>query len=160
MKPKTYSEKLQHPKWQEKRLLILQRDEFTCRECGDKEKMLHVHHKYYENGKEPWDYEDSSLITLCKDCHENETISMKEAIALFTLSFKKSPFISDDLHMISRAIERMVDLEDYWGFITALCRVFTNKELHDLMIKNDQNYNAYHRSKTPNFEPPNPNLPF
>lgn len=32
---------------------------------------LHVHHQYYIKGKEPWDYDDSALITLCADCHQN-----------------------------------------------------------------------------------------
>ena len=32
---------------------------------------LHVHHQYYIKGKEPWDYDDSALITLCVDCHQN-----------------------------------------------------------------------------------------
>lgn len=31
---------------------------------------LHVHHTYYQDGKEPWQYPDDSLCTLCWDCHE------------------------------------------------------------------------------------------
>lgn len=30
---------------------------------------LNVHHKYYVNGKNPWEYDDDALITLCQDCH-------------------------------------------------------------------------------------------
>lgn len=33
--------------------------------------ILHVHHKYYINRKEPWQYNDNALITLCQDCHQN-----------------------------------------------------------------------------------------
>lgn len=69
----TYKEKLEHPKWQEKRLLILQRDGFKCRICGDTETMLHVHHTVYDFTREPWDAEDVHLVTLCKVCHEMET---------------------------------------------------------------------------------------
>ena len=32
-------------------------------------KALNVHHKYYVNGKNPWEYDDEALITLCQDCH-------------------------------------------------------------------------------------------
>ena len=32
-------------------------------------KALNVHHKYYVNGKKPWEYDDEALITLCQDCH-------------------------------------------------------------------------------------------
>ena len=31
-----YSEQLKSPKWQKKRLEIMQRDKFTCQLCGDK----------------------------------------------------------------------------------------------------------------------------
>jgi hypothetical protein len=33
---------------------------------------LQVHHKYYIQGKHPWEYLDSALITLCPDCHKKE----------------------------------------------------------------------------------------
>lgn len=71
-----YLEKLRHPKWQEKRANILQRDKYKCRACGDDETELHVHHLIY-NSCDPWDIEDRYLITLCKNCHEAEEILRK-----------------------------------------------------------------------------------
>jgi hypothetical protein len=65
----TYSEKLRHPLWQKKRLQILQRDEFACRECGDANTELHIHHLKYKKSRNPWDYENEDLLTLCKNCH-------------------------------------------------------------------------------------------
>lgn len=65
----TYSEKLKSPKWQKKRLQILQRDDFKCQLCKSTENTLHIHHEMYENGREPWDYPDSVLKTLCYKCH-------------------------------------------------------------------------------------------
>lgn len=67
---KTYSEKLKDPRWQRKRLEILQRDNFCCQSCNDAEKTLHVHHVFYQKGRDPWDYSNCDLITLCDDCHE------------------------------------------------------------------------------------------
>lgn len=64
----TYSEKLKNPKWQKKRLEILQRDEFKCTLCKDTETELHVHHEKYT--KNPWDAPNEDLKTLCKDCHK------------------------------------------------------------------------------------------
>ena len=69
----TYSEKLKDPRWQRKRLEIMQRDKFTCQRCYDSETTLHVHHRNYTYGKEPWEYESNELVTLCSECHENET---------------------------------------------------------------------------------------
>ncbi|MEM1337294.1 MAG: HNH endonuclease [Bacteroidota bacterium] len=62
-----YSKKLKDPRWQKKRLKILERDNWTCQHCGDTETELQVHHWKY-NG-EPWEANDSDLATLCKDCH-------------------------------------------------------------------------------------------
>jgi hypothetical protein len=73
----TYSEKLRDPRWQKKRLEIFERDNFTCKLCNDTESTLNVHHHYYENNKEPWEYPNESLITLCENCHENETNERK-----------------------------------------------------------------------------------
>lgn len=65
----TYSEKLKHPKWQKKRLEILERDDFTCKLCKNKEETLHIHHHLYEWGKDPWDYNNDLLDTYCSACH-------------------------------------------------------------------------------------------
>lgn len=64
---KTYSEKLKSPKWQKKRLEVLNRDDFTCQHCGDTETELHVHHLKYSG--EPHEATLENLLTLCKDCH-------------------------------------------------------------------------------------------
>ena len=63
-----YSDKLKDPRWQKKRLEILERDNWTCQKCMDKEITLHVHHLKY-NGN-PWELDEGDLITLCKHCHE------------------------------------------------------------------------------------------
>jgi 5-methylcytosine-specific restriction endonuclease McrA len=68
-----YQKKLTSPKWQKKRLQILQRDNFKCRACGDTESELHVHHIYYHPlNINSWDYSDYLLITLCDSCHKKE----------------------------------------------------------------------------------------
>lgn len=65
-----YSEKLRDPRWQKTRLQVMERDSFTCQNCGDDKKTLNVHHCYYEFGKNPWEYEIASLLTLCEECHK------------------------------------------------------------------------------------------
>lgn len=67
---KEYAAKLRDPRWQRKRLEILERDQFCCRWCDSSEKELHVHHNFYISGLEPWDYEQEALTTVCKDCHK------------------------------------------------------------------------------------------
>jgi len=63
-----YSDLLKDPRWQKKRLEIMDRDEFTCMHCGDSKSTLHVHHLKYTS--EPWNIEDKYLITLCDNCHQ------------------------------------------------------------------------------------------
>lgn len=68
-----YSKLLQDPRWQKKRLEILQRDNWTCRNCGsglNEGVTLHVHHIRYIKGKKPWEYENDNLITYCENCHQ------------------------------------------------------------------------------------------
>lgn len=72
-KKSDYSAKLLDPRWQKKRLKVLERDEFTCQICGATDKTLHVHHSHYRTDADgPWDYADASLVTVCNDCHEGE----------------------------------------------------------------------------------------
>ena len=65
-----YWEKLKDPRWQRRRLEIMQRADFSCEECAAKTKTLNVHHKIYRKGADPWDYIDDELACLCEDCHE------------------------------------------------------------------------------------------
>ena len=64
----TYSEKLKDPRWQKKRLQILERDGWECQNCFDKESTLTVHHKKYTTDY-IWEEPDQNLITLCERCH-------------------------------------------------------------------------------------------
>ena len=74
---KTYAEKLKDPRWQRKRLEIMERDGFTCRDCGTTKNTLAVHHAYYVTGRLPWMYPSWSLTTLCSDCHSERHDQVK-----------------------------------------------------------------------------------
>lgn len=66
-----YRELLTHPEWQAKRQAILKRDGYSCIQCAKKEGILDVHHLRYIVGRLPWDYSDSTLVTLCRKCHQS-----------------------------------------------------------------------------------------
>ena len=65
----SYKDKLLDPRWQKRRLQILKRDKFTCQHCFDKTTTLHIHHFCYPQSGNPWESEDSEMITLCSNCH-------------------------------------------------------------------------------------------
>lgn len=72
---KSYSELLKDPRWQKKRLEIMERDNWSCLKCGcglNDGTPLNVHHKYYRKGRAPWEYDDSCYVTLCEKCHAKQ----------------------------------------------------------------------------------------
>lgn len=73
---KSYWEKLQDARWQEKRLRVMEGSGdggFTCMWCGAGKEdgvTLNVDHGYYKRGAMPWEYENDSLWCLCHLCHQ------------------------------------------------------------------------------------------
>lgn len=70
MSKPSYWELLKDPRWQQLRLKVMERESFTCQECGCKTDTLNVHHTYYEKGLSPWEYPPESLKCLCETCHK------------------------------------------------------------------------------------------
>lgn len=69
-----YISALNSAAWKAKRKLILRRDKGICQNCGENI-SLQVHHRQYHyinrlsKFKDPWDYPDYLLISLCEECH-------------------------------------------------------------------------------------------
>lgn len=148
-----YSTKLKDPRWQKKRLEVMQRDGFKCVSCGDDSETLHVHHCYYVSGRSPWDYESETLITLCVGCHE--TIDMVGSQSnKWALSCELAAYIqcNHDQHMYSTCgkqpqfpiLHRMlVGIRKHGGkicphrlletlAIAAECGVFTDEKIREI----------------------------
>ena len=65
-----YKIKLKDPRWIEFRKRIYKKDGYRCTICNTKDRPLNAHHRFYENNKQPWDYNIGDLDTLCNWCHE------------------------------------------------------------------------------------------
>lgn len=100
-----YLEKLKDPRWQRKRLEILSRDCWQCRICLDTTKTLHVHHRRYLAGREPWDYPDNLLVTLCCDCHADETAFFPRAVDRLVGALADAGATSHNIERIAQAFE-------------------------------------------------------
>lgn len=72
-----YIELLRDPRWQKKRLQVMERDGFECTNCGDTKTTLNVHHLRY-TGK-PWEAHLADLTTLCEVCHKRTTDLVRRA---------------------------------------------------------------------------------
>lgn len=106
----SYAKLLQDPRWNEKRIHILKRDNFTCQECGAKDVPLDVHHHFYYPETMPWDYDDEVLISLCRTCHENEewlkSFDQSSFQYLLTIGFTRASF-----NYMIREISLKINLE-------------------------------------------------
>ena len=68
---KSYSEKLEDPRWKAIRKQVFERDGYCCVCCHNIGLPIHCHHLKYERGKEPWESSLLDLVTVCKYCHED-----------------------------------------------------------------------------------------
>lgn len=64
-----YQKQLKHELWLKKRKTIIEMDGYQCVKCGSK-CNLEVHHTKYYMDKYAWEYPNSTLVTLCRKCHE------------------------------------------------------------------------------------------
>lgn len=80
-----WKDQYKHPNWQKKRLEALEAAEFTCQDCGAKDKQLHVHHISYKKNSKIWEYELSELSVLCDECHSEAHASKNFLNACFVL---------------------------------------------------------------------------
>ena len=124
-----YKEKLKDPRWQKKRLEIMQRDNFTCQICGATDKPLVVHHKSYKRCHgEPWRCPDSDLITICEDCHDNEHKRLPEK-PLFNNTKKSITMTKNEF--ILKTIISMAGGNDVVDIVLATC--LTNRQINRII---------------------------
>lgn len=104
-----YSQKLKDPRWQKKRLEIMQRDDFRCQNCQDKTATLHVHHRFYLKNHEPWQYNDNALVTLCESCHALEEATKSEAQKEIYESLCSFGYLNNDILHIADLFKTPAD---------------------------------------------------
>lgn len=115
MARKTYYEKLKDPRWQKKRLEIMERDDWTCQGCGKKEETLNIHHIKYS--KNPWESKDDELITLCESCHSELTEINNEITKLLVdyINNGSSESIIDKMKDVKTFVTVCVNGDEPWG---------------------------------------------
>lgn len=91
-----YEDLLKDPRWQKRRLEVMQRDNFTCQHCGNGLNdgvPLNVHHIRYRRNLMPWEYDDAELTTLCEKCHKEEhSVETKTTSNLYKVGKRKLVF--------------------------------------------------------------------
>ena len=123
-----YYEKLKDPRWQKKRLEIFERDEYICQSCNDDKSTLHVHHRNYIKGKDPWDYPNEFLVTLCETCHEVEKEELEEYVPLLIENIKKK-FFADDMRELAFGFSQLQPFHDSHVMASTISWVLGKDEL-------------------------------
>lgn len=86
-----YAKLLRDPRWQKKRLKIMERDGFACRDTGEEDVELQVHHCWYAKGG-PWETPDEFLLTLTKEAHkERQKLEARAKKALGLIMARTNP---------------------------------------------------------------------
>jgi hypothetical protein len=111
----TYKEQLLDPRWQKKRLEILERDGFLCQQCFDSKTTLHIHHLKYNNG-DAWDIENEYLITLCKHCHSIIEYNKKNSFKILDV-LKRSLTNNGTLLCVTYLDEDSDECVDFYKYI-------------------------------------------
>ena len=133
MANQTYSEKLKDPRWQKKRLEILNRDNWACRSCEETTETLAVHHLLYRRGAEPWEYENDDLVTLCQTCHETERGDRGQAENELLVALRECGFFSMEIYGFAGAI-RKTGVNHCSNLLSALIWLMDNKAMLDGLI--------------------------
>jgi hypothetical protein len=148
-----YLEKLRDPRWQKRRLEILQRDGWRCDCCGDAEHTLNVHHEYYERGREPWDYPDDALRALCETCHASETAVQRErAVAERGLlrSLREAAFSREQIESLSDSLINVTDPQQVVSMLNLVALVADEARIDVIIQFLEQQFRQDdHRSDVP-----------
>lgn len=142
-----YFEKLKDPRWQKKRLQILERDKWTCQKCFDNGSTLNVHHKHYLKNKAPWDYPDELLVTLCDDCHDTEKANTKntQESILYAL---RTHFLTEDITEISIGFYMMEIQHPTYALASAIGWALSNQNMqHEIFEKYLQHLKSQKEAK-------------
>jgi hypothetical protein len=108
----TYAEKLLDPRWQKKRLDILNRDNFQCKLCFDNSTTLHIHHLKYHG--DPWEAYDHDLITYCKHCHSVVEYNKRSEIVPLNMIKRQQDSGEVQLYFIYEDEMQGIAVDIYW----------------------------------------------
>ena len=141
-----YKEQIKSPKWQKKRLEVLELRGFKCEECKCEDKQLHVHHRFYIKGRKYWEYDNDVLQVLCEDCHQKEhekpeEIDAYKAGKLFLSCLPKGKQDFDTAKDALDLFKEIPRLDYYIGYI--LPNKMGSLELLKLIIDREVNADEY-----------------
>lgn len=152
MKNNNYSEKLKNPKWQKKRLEVLNLRGFKCELCSCETKELHVHHRFYLKGREVWEYDNDVFQVLCCDCHtkehENKNAVTEKIIEVIPDKYKRLISLLEKLNeidarntdFIETIFSSVLESDDYDSFFLDLSYAFEDSFIDVIRSLNSDHF--------------------
>lgn len=134
---KSYADKLKDPLWLAKRREILERDNFTCQSCGDQDGIMQVHHEFYFDNTEPYDYPNSALVTLCKGCHEVEERNRKQTYKNLCTAIADAGFTREDVEKLTWTFRNINVKPMFSGILTSLIHRGIMNAWHEYIDRNE-----------------------
>ena len=132
-----YAKKLQDPRWQRKRLEVMQAAGWKCVICGDKDEELNVHHPAYSAYHEPWEY--SNLQCICRTCHtiqhlpkEKMMLHAKQIVTKHVVVTHRNEFLQNKKEKQKFYLHR----QDFEAVLFMQNFIKESTEDYDLLIRN------------------------
>jgi hypothetical protein len=144
-----YWEKLKDPRWQRKRLEVMERVNFTCQKCYREDQTLNVHHLYYMSKRDPWEYPNFALQCICEECHEeghgeekeNKVSSFESVITWLVGDDFENPYFFEIANQIREAREKKIFNVDYF-LQDCMESITTIRKAHEQLAKEQNESNA------------------
>jgi hypothetical protein len=124
-----YTEKLKDPRWQKRRLKVMEYARWRCQVCGVSDKTLHCHHSYYSKGKEPWQYPEGSIICICDKCHDNIHGKSKVDVAKIEPPIPPAPAPMTEEDFLAEAIESQPSTKEGHLYATVIAKASVERRL-------------------------------
>ncbi len=116
-----YWKLLQSPKWQKKRLEKLNESNWECENCGAKNIQLHVHHKQYFKGLDPWEYQNKQLEVLCDFCHK-------------------------EMHEVAKCMKEILSYSTQYEILSLIVGYVDEEIIYDLKLTEMEVFSFQHRA--------------
>ena len=126
MSKQEYFKLLKDPRWQKKRLEVMERDHFGCVNCGDNKSTLNIHHLIYFPNNKPWEYDDKFLITLCEECHEWEKNNAKRCFKELKLGLASCQFLNGGILALGEKFQKLIHPQAPEITVAGLCFALDN----------------------------------
>ncbi len=122
--------------WQKRQDEIRTRDGYTCQHCKrTTDILLHIHHRYYVEGRRYWEYPDKAFIALCEECHDREEDALFDAQHDLRRAIGWRDGEAEQMRLLAQALDKAPDRHSISDIISAINRLMQRDDLLDKIVE-------------------------